>query len=114
MKRVIVACLVLRACTLALHGEWRPALVDIGLFSRTRPIYAPQPGVPDEARLKHLSGAGKFILYIWRDGSVRQVQVAQSTGHATLDKAAVDALSKWRFRPHVLAKFTVAIKLGLN
>ncbi|PYK07657.1 MAG: hypothetical protein DME67_00150, partial [Verrucomicrobia bacterium] len=61
------------------------------------------------ARAKHLTGTGKFTVYLWSDGSVRQVQIAQSTGYAILDKAAVDALSKWRFHSLTLSRWTLTI-----
>jgi TonB family protein len=45
-------------------------------------------------------GGGLFHLLIdWSTGSVVQVTVKKSTGHATLDNAAVRALKQWRFRP---------------
>jgi periplasmic protein TonB len=45
-------------------------------------------------------GRGVFHITVDRQsGRVRKVAVKQSTGHRTLDAAAVAALSRWRFRP---------------
>ena len=75
-----------------------------------RPTYAPAPVVPPEASAKHLAGTGVFTLYIWSDGTVRQVQVTRSTGHAILDKAAVETLSKWRYGPGSPDHIAVPVK----
>ena len=45
-------------------------------------------------------GRGIFHVILDRStGSVVQVAVKQSTGHATLDASAIQALKQWRFRP---------------
>jgi protein TonB len=74
-----------------------------------RPVYAPPPAMPEEARLKHWSGTGIFTLHLWVDGRVRQVNIPRSTGHAILDKAAVEALSKWRYGPNEIGSVAVPI-----
>ena len=63
--------------------------------------YAPAVKIPDEARAKHLKGLGIFLVHVYRDGRVRQVEMIRSTGHSILDQAAKEALAKWRFRPWV-------------
>jgi periplasmic protein TonB len=71
---------------------------------RTMPhaIYAPLPHVPTEARVKHLKGDGMFILNVRSDGTIARVGIVQSTGHAVLDNASIDAFSRWRFDPDSL------------
>jgi TonB family protein len=34
-----------------------------------------------------------------RTGIVRSVSIENSTGHAILDRAAIDAFSRWKFKP---------------
>ena len=119
MKPAILTCLTLSFC-LTIHGQQvtispsktfrgNEIILNPQELFRYQPSYAPWPGVPEEARAKHLTGTGKFTVYVWRDGNVREVHIAQSTGHAILDKAAIDALSKWRFRPHTMLRFTLTI-----
>src|SRR4051794_17933483 len=68
-------------------------------------LHAPRPAYPYEARKKHLEGRGLFVMHIDPDtGAVSSVTVAKSTGHAILDQAAVDGLSKWKFRVPLLCK----------
>jgi len=74
-----------------------------------RPVFSPAPILPEEARLKHLSGSGIFTLYLWTDGRVRHVTITKSTGHAILDKAAIDTLSKWRYGPRSASTVAVPI-----
>ena len=74
-----------------------------------RPVYAPSPILPKEASANHWSGTGIFTLHLWADGTVKQVQVTRSTGHAALDKAAVDALRKWRYGPGLPGSVNVPV-----
>jgi TonB family protein len=62
-------------------------------------IYAARPDYPLEARRRHLTGAGVFAMHVRPDGTVSRVSVIRSTGHAILDKAAIDAFIQWRFWP---------------
>jgi TonB family protein len=58
------------------------------------------PEYPLEARQRHATGAGIFVLRVQiKSGRVKEVEVARSTGHAILDAAAVKALRRWRFNP---------------
>jgi TonB family protein len=72
---------------------------EVKIPSRKKALatYAPKPQVPAEARLKHLSGAGIFVFHVRPDGTVLRVETLRSTGHAILDKACVEAFSRWRF-----------------
>src|SRR4051794_27288015 len=76
--------------------------------------YAPAVKIPEEARAKHLKGLGVFVAHLYRDGSVRQVELVRSTGHAILDKAAMDAIAKWRFSGPWVWKVLVPMKFDGN
>jgi protein TonB len=39
------------------------------------------------------------MVEVLSDGSVRNVRVLESSGHAVLDRSALKAVQKWRFRP---------------
>ncbi len=67
-------------------------------------LYALLPKYPYEARLHYTQGRGSFLIHVRPDGSVSSVTVESSAGAPILDKAAIAALSKWRFRP---GRFTV-------
>src|SRR5215216_1618901 len=62
--------------------------------------YAPLPEYPVEARAKHWTGTGRFLVSLDVDnGLVNGVRTIRSTGHSILDKAAEKALYRWKF-PH--------------
>jgi TonB family protein len=60
--------------------------------------YAPLPEYPVEARVKHWTGMGLFLLRADPEtGVVNSVTTIRSTGHSMLDKAAENALYRWKF-----------------
>jgi len=64
--------------------------------------YAPLPEYPVEARAKHWTGTGRFLVRADTDaGVVNGVTTIRSTGHSILDKAAEKALYCWKFPPGV-------------
>lgn len=62
-------------------------------------IYAPRPEYPYKSRAHLSQGRGTFILRVRPDGSVARVDVEDSTGAPLLDRAAIAAYSRWRFKP---------------
>ena len=66
-----------------------------------RLIFSPTPRYPTEARRSYfpVRGTGRYRVRFGSDGSVREVQVVQSTRSETLDNAAVEALHKWKAAP---------------
>ena len=63
-------------------------------------IHTVAPVYSFDDRAAWRQGRGLFHLIIERDtGAVVQVTVKKSTGYATLDTSAIQALKQWRFRP---------------
>jgi TonB family protein len=62
-------------------------------------LYAPPPKYPFAARARHLTGAGVFACNLRQDGTVASVDIVKSTGHDSLDDAAISALRRWKFKP---------------
>jgi TonB family protein len=64
--------------------------------------YAPLPEYPAEARAKHWTGTGRFLVKADTDtGVVNGVTTIHGTGHSILDKAAEKALYRWKFPPGI-------------
>jgi TonB family protein len=64
--------------------------------------YAPLPEYPAEARAKHCTAMGKFLVRADTDaGVVNGVTTIRSTGYSILDKATEKALYRWKFPPGV-------------
>ena len=65
-------------------------------------LYAPRPAYPYEARRGGITGSGVAQLTINPEvGNVTEARMAQSTGSAVLDKATVETLRQWRFKPGI-------------
>jgi protein TonB len=72
----------------------------------------PSPEYPREARRKGWIGRVGVHVLISDKGTVQQVDVLSSSGHAELDEAALAALWKWTFHPaqkdgHAVAAWVV-------
>jgi TonB family protein len=59
-----------------------------------------EPEYPEEAKQQHIQGPVVLNALVGTDGSVRELKVI--SGDPKLIKAAVDAVSQWRFQPHRL------------
>jgi protein TonB len=58
------------------------------------------PQYPVLARQARISGTVKLMGIIAKDGTVQKLQVI--SGHPLLQKAALDAVSQWRYQPTIL------------
>lgn len=63
-------------------------------FSGNRP-----PAYPATAIARRFEGTVLLRLHIAATGRVKRVEIVASSGHAGLDRAAVEAVSTWRGRP---------------
>ena len=62
-----------------------------------------RPDYPREARARHETGTGVYVLHIDRQtGVVKSITVEKSTGHKLLDAAALKALIYLQFKPHTV------------
>jgi len=79
---------------------------------KARMIYYHAVKLPAEA--KRLRGSGVLVCHVRPDGSVSRAEIRQSTGHAILDKACVDAFSKCRFAPGSVSEITIPVAFTGN
>ena len=77
-------------------------------------ISAPRPEYPFEARRRNLQGSGMFILRVRPDGTVARVEIEDSTGAPLLDRTAIAAYSKWRFKPGRVKAVRVPIHFTMS
>ncbi|HRG15818.1 MAG TPA: energy transducer TonB [Pseudomonadota bacterium] len=64
---------------------------------------APPPRYPSRAITRHMEGDVLLRVTVGNDGRPEAIEVQQSSGHAVLDRAAVDQVRKrWRFRPLIV------------
>jgi TonB family protein len=66
-------------------------------------VARPAPAYPPEALARAQAGSGVVKLHFKvKTGTVRTIQVTQSTGHKALDGAAVNAFKQWQFKAGAL------------
>jgi len=77
-----------------------PSAAERGAKAPARPDdrNAP-PDYPEEARSRGVEGTAVVLARVGRDGGVIEVTLARSSGSVLLDRAAVGAVRRWRFRP---------------
>lgn len=73
-------------------------------------VYAPFPTYPYEARRAHIIGSGIARLTINTEtGEVNHAAMQISTGSPMLDDATLNALRRWKFKPHTTDRAKVPI-----
>jgi protein TonB len=82
----------------AAAGDGAAATVGLPLIV-PRGGYQVIPRYPESARHAGAQGTTVLRVRVLPDGSVAEVLVDRSAGHADLDTAAVDAVRRWRFEP---------------
>jgi TonB family protein len=96
MKRRKTAAMMIMAVLLAAAQFAQGQVTE----AKRKALYMPSLQYPSEARPKGITGSGVFVLHIDpKDGVVRSVTVAHSTGSPILDNAAKAGMRKWRFEP---------------
>ena len=63
----------------------------------------PPPLYPESSRLAREEGVVVIRVMVASSGSVSRSSVATSSGHTALDRAALEAVSHWKFRPAALS-----------
>jgi protein TonB len=65
------------------------------------------PAYPAEAEMRGQHGTVVILIHVSESGVAAGVDIAESSGVAVLDQAAVTAARKWRFRPAMQAGRTI-------
>jgi periplasmic protein TonB len=73
---------------------------DSGGGGSARYAYNPAPRYPESARVRNEQGTVVLRVLVGADGLVERVEVAHSSGFASLDRAAIETVrARWRFLP---------------
>jgi TonB family protein len=76
-------------------------------------IFSPEPSFSDEARKAKAQGIVMLVLVVGKDGRTSDIHVRQSLGMG-LDEKAIEAVSRWRFRPATLNGQAVATQIAVQ
>jgi protein TonB len=63
------------------------------------PVYSPAPDYPERALRADTEGSVTLTLTIGPDGRVTKAVVVTSNPEGWFDKAALEAVKKWKYRP---------------
>jgi protein TonB len=83
-------------------------------------VFGPRPSYPPEARAGGREGKVRVKVLIAENGTPGEIQLAESSGSASLDEAALTTLRRWHFQPAlrngqpVLAWVTVPVIFSLR
>ncbi len=78
-----------------------PVAPKAPVFTAASPLNdsQPKPSIPDELRSDAIDKTAVIECTVGEDGSPMAVKSVQSTGNDELDRRALDAAKKWRFKP---------------
>jgi periplasmic protein TonB len=76
-------------------------------------IFNPEPGFSDEARKVKQQGIVLLLVVVGKDGHTYNIHVRQSLGMG-LDEKAIEAVSRWRFRPATFNGQPVATQIAVQ
>jgi TonB family protein len=101
--RIRVGLILLAGLSVHSSAQFRAAAARLDRateLDRSMAISATRPYYPYEARLNRITGSGIVVMEIDPStGEVKRATMAQSTGSEILDRAALDAFRRWRFKP---------------
>jgi TonB family protein len=84
-------------------------------WNSTDRVSAAAPQYPYEDQSAHNHGTGLFDIAIDpKSGAVIQVTILRSTGHASLDEAAIAALHRWRWKRDTWKEVDVSVTFQLT
>lgn len=86
-----------------------PRIESVGDLS-SKMIRAEPPRYPIESRRKREQGTVVLSVILAPDGSVADISVATSSGFASLDKAALVAVRRWRWSPTLRSGAPVMVR----
>ena len=84
------------------------------------PISQPPPNYPREALRRGVGGTVRVQATVSPDGSVDRMEVAESSGNRYLDRAAMEAVRRWHFKPAmrngqpISATVTIPVEFNSN
>lgn len=68
---------------------------------KAKPIYHknPKPTYPPIAKRRNWQGTTILLVDVSKQGEVKQISIEKSSGYKMLDKAALNSVKRWHFRP---------------
>ena len=90
------------------------AVLPIFAATAQTAIHAAAPIYPLECRARGITGSGIVLATVdKRTGSVVGARMLKSTGNKLLDGSALEALSRWRFKPGTVSQVKIPINFTM-
>jgi protein TonB len=87
-------------------------LSSAALSQQPRPVFQPAPNYPPELAKSKAKGKVNLVVLVDASGAVKTATVKHSTNPA-FDRAAIDAVKKWKFEPALRDGQKVASKVSI-
>ena len=84
-------------------GDGDDSLMGGGMDSPPSPVSKTQPAYPGSLLKKGIGGKVLVTCVVDDSGRVVSTSIKMSSGHPDLDKAAINAVNKWKFKPGMKA-----------
>jgi TonB family protein len=82
-------------------------------LARPRGGYQARPRYPESARRQGIEGVSLLRFEVQANGAVGEILVERSAGYQDLDRAAIEAVKKWRFEPARRGNQSIAVWVTL-
>ncbi len=92
------------------EGIFKPGMRGVSV---PEVIYSPEPSFSDEARKAKHQGIVQLLVVVGKDGHPYDIRVGQTLGMG-LDEKAIEAVSRWRFRPATFNGQAVATQIAIQ
>jgi TonB family protein len=92
-------CLTALLAALAMNAEAQTAVSPASMAKPDMQQACEKPVYPPEAVEGRWSGTSTIFLLVGEDGTVKDAKVTKSSGYRALDRAALAAFSRCRFKP---------------
>jgi periplasmic protein TonB len=90
------------------------AMLSVSQATAQTSIRAPAPMYPLECRARGITGSGVVLATVdERTGAVIGARMLKSTGNRLLDASALEALSRWRFKPGTVSQVKIPINFTM-
>jgi TonB family protein len=114
----VMRCLfiLLALSSLVFSAAAAPSKQDATLEKRAKAVVisAPYPDYPYAARRAKITGRCLVEMHVDSStGVVTNAVLAESSGHAILDNAALSACRRWRFKPGTIARVRLPITFAM-
>ena len=108
LAAILGSTIIAAACASASFASQPPVLTQEQVARLA--VFTPKLEFPEAMRRQRVRATGVFVLNVdAKTGQVTSIKIERRTGYQVLDVAALNALIKWRFKPHSVTKVRIPV-----